>query len=71
MPKEFGRNQRVADVIHKALAKIIHRELNAGEFGMITVSAVKVSAALDHAKIYITILNENEENISDVLAFLE
>lgn len=71
MPKEFGRHQRVADVIHKALAQIILREIPAGEFGMITISAVKVSAGLDYAKIYITILNETSENIFAVLEMLE
>lgn len=71
MPREFSRSQRVAEVIHHALAEIIQQEISFAEFGMITVSQVKLSPSLDHAKIYITILNDNKENIEKVLDLLE
>lgn len=71
MPKEFSRAQRVAELIHHALARLIQLEVPAHEFGMITVTSVKVSPSLELAKIYVTIFDETPEKISEVLALLE
>ncbi|MBI5448309.1 MAG: 30S ribosome-binding factor RbfA [Gammaproteobacteria bacterium] len=71
MSKEFTRAHRVAEVIHHALAEIIQQEIPSTSFGMITVSQVKLSASLDHARIYVTILNDDKENIKKALDLLE
>jgi len=56
MPKEFSRTQRVEKQIQSELANIIHREMDQSQFGMLTISAVKVSPDLKFARIYFTIL---------------
>ncbi len=62
MPREFGRNQRVAGLIKKELALLIQRRFNISEYGMITLSAVNVSPDLSSAKIYITCLASSKPN---------
>ena len=69
MPKEFGRNQRVAQFIKKELAVLIQREFPLNEFGMITLSNVDLSPDLKNATIYITTLNNklpNDQLVSDL-----
>jgi len=61
MPKEFGRNRRVADLIQRELATLIQREMDARQFGLITVSAVDVSPDLLHAKVFVTSLRDDAD----------
>ena len=56
MPKEFSRIDRVADLIQKDLAMIIQREMQDPRVGMVTISRVKISKDLAHAKIFVTVL---------------
>ncbi|EKD74486.1 MAG: ribosome-binding factor A [uncultured bacterium] len=69
MARTFTRAQRVSELVHHALARLIQRELPSKEFGMITVTQVKVSAGLDHAKVYVTVLQEKKAK--EALLFLE
>jgi ribosome-binding factor A len=62
MPREFGRNQRVAGLIKKELASLIQKRFSTNEYGMITLSAVNVSPDLSSAKIYITCLAASKSN---------
>jgi ribosome-binding factor A len=59
MPKEFGRNQRVAQFIKKELSVLVQREFPLNQYGMITLTNVDVSSDLGSATIYITVLNSN------------
>jgi ribosome-binding factor A len=54
MPREFGRNRRVADRIQRELAGLMQRELPHAELGFVTVSAVEVSPDLKQARVYVT-----------------
>jgi|SRR5690606_1582810 ribosome-binding factor A len=54
MPKEFGRNRRVGDLIQRELAAILQRELDPGTLGLVTVSGVDVSPDLRQARVYFT-----------------
>lgn len=58
--KEFSRTQRVGEQIQRELADIIRREINEPGLGMITVSAVSVSPDLKYARVYVTVLGNNE-----------
>lgn len=53
MALEYGRNQRVAELIQRELADLI-RDVSIQGLGMITISAVDVSPDLRQAKIYVT-----------------
>jgi ribosome-binding factor A len=59
MPKEFGRNRRVAQFIKEELSLLIQREFPLNQYGMITLTNVDVSSDLGSATIYITVLNSN------------
>lgn len=61
MPKEFGRSQRVASQMQKELAVILQREVHDPRLGFITVNEVVLSKDLAVAKIYITVLNCDEQ----------
>lgn len=56
MPKEFGRNRRVAQFIKEELAVLIQREFPMNQYGMITLTNVDVSSDLKNAAIYFTSL---------------
>ena len=56
MPKQYGRNRRVADVVQRELARLLQREMADSQLGLITISAVDISPDLKNAKIFITAL---------------
>ena len=60
MAREFTRAQRVAEQIQRELAVLIQQEIKDPRVGMVTVSAVKVSSDLTHAKVYVTVLDGEE-----------
>jgi ribosome-binding factor A len=54
--KEYSRAERLGDQIQRELAVLIQQEIKDPRIGMVTVAAVKVSADLAHAKVYVTVL---------------
>lgn len=62
--REFSRTDRVAQQIQKEIAVILQREVKDPRLGMITVSAVEVSRDLSYAKVFITVLDANDEQKS-------
>ena len=63
MAKEFGRSQRVSQELQKEIAIIIQREIKDPRVGMmVTVSSVEVSRDLAYAKVFVTFLNDNDED---------
>lgn len=66
MPKEFGRNQRVAQFIKKELSVLVQREFPLNQYGMITLTNVDVNSDLSTATIYITVLtSDSSESVSE------
>jgi len=57
MPREYGRNRRVADLIQREVADLIQRELDQRRTGMVTISEVDISPDLANAKIYFSCLD--------------
>ena len=53
MPREFSRVDRVEEAIHRALAELLLREVSDRRLARLTVSRVKVSRDLAHAKVYV------------------
>ncbi|CAK0761366.1 30S ribosome binding factor [Gammaproteobacteria bacterium] len=58
MPKEFSRSLRLGDQIQRELAELLEREVKDPQIGMVTITAVKVTRDLAHAKVYITVLGD-------------
>ena len=69
MPRDFGRNKRVADLVQRELADIIQREQTDTGLHLVTVSYVDVSPDLSNAKIFITCMdsNRNKAEVIDIL----
>ena len=62
MPREFGRNRRVAQLIKEELAILIQKKFPLSQFGLITLTNVDVSSDLKNSTIYFTSLNQKESN---------
>ena len=58
MPREFGRNSRVAQFVREELASLIQSRFPLNEYGLITLTRVDVSPDLCNAAIFVTFLNE-------------
>ncbi len=61
MAKEFSRTQRIGDQMQRELALLIQREIKDPRLGLITITAVDVSRDLSHAKIFITIMGQGDD----------
>lgn len=61
MPKEYSRMARVGEQIQRELAVLIQQEIKDPRIGMVTVSAVKVSQDLSHAKVYVTFMESEAD----------
>lgn len=68
MGQHFKRTDRVAEMIQRKLAQIIPTEVKDPRLSaFVTLSAVKVTADMGHAKVYFTVLNENKELVESIL----
>ena len=61
MAKEYSRTQRIGDQMQRELALLIQREIKDPRLGLITITAVDVSRDLSHAKIFITIMGQDDD----------
>ena len=61
MVQEFSRTQRVAGEIQRELAQIIQQELRDPRLGLVTISAVEVTKDMAHAKVFITLMNPDQD----------
>lgn len=65
----FDRTQRVNDLIQKALAQILLQEPDS-RFRLVTVTSVTVSRDLSYAKVYVSVLMDEEEQIKQTIIAL-
>ena len=70
MAKEFGRNARVSSQMQKELSLILQRDIDDARLGFVTINEVVVSKDLAVAKIYITVLNSDEQGKKDNVKLL-
>lgn len=59
MPREYGRNLRVADLLQRKLAVLLQREVELSGIGLLTISSVDVSPDLAQASVYVSCLGGN------------
>lgn len=66
--KTFKRTDRVAGTIQRNLSELLHREVKDPRLpAFVTISAVKVTADLAHAKVYFTVYGEGVEETGKIL----
>jgi ribosome-binding factor A len=61
MAKEFGRNARVSSQMQKELSLVLQRDIDDSRLGFITINEVVVTKDLAVAKVYVTVLNVDEQ----------
>jgi ribosome-binding factor A len=64
MPRDFSRTERVGDQIQRELADLIRLEVKDPRIGMVTLAGVEVTRDLAHAKVWFTVLG-NEQQVAD------
>jgi ribosome-binding factor A len=57
MRKDTGRTRRIAELLQRELADLLHREVHDPRVGPVTLTSVDVAPDLSHAKVYITQLS--------------
>jgi ribosome-binding factor A len=60
MPREFNRSERVAGQIRRELSKLIQLEVRDPDVGFISLSDVEVTRDLAHAKVFITVFEDDK-----------
>lgn len=58
--RSFGRHQRVEDVIHKVIASTLRDHFQDPRVGMMTLMEVKITPDLKFARIYVSVLEEEQ-----------
>lgn len=68
MSNDFKRTDRVAEMMQRKLSQLIQQEVKDPRLPpFVTISAVKVSADLSHAKVYFTVFNNDVEQTASIL----
>lgn len=57
---EFKRSDRVGEMIHKELSLLFNRGLKDPRIGFVTLTAVDVTADLSIAKVYYTVIGDEQ-----------
>ena len=66
MPKDYPRTRRIAEQIQRELADVIRTELKDPRVtGFITITDVEVSQDQSHAKVFFTILGDDEGRVDE------
>lgn len=63
MKRGYDRKARVADLVQKALAKIILQELADERFRFVTITDVTMSRDLSYAKVFVSMLEDDPVEI--------
>jgi len=70
MKRGFERTQRVADLIQKSLAQLLLQDMSDDRFRLVTITSVTVSRDLSYAKIYVSVLMDDELKIKQTVEAL-
>jgi len=68
MPKEFSRTRRVGEQIQRELSALIRRELQDPRAGWVTITGVRMSRDLVHARVFVSVLDEDRDPMQAVAA---
>ncbi|MCW8127772.1 30S ribosome-binding factor RbfA [Microbulbifer halophilus] len=60
MAREFHRADRVADAMRRELSQLIQREVRDPRVGMVNVNDVEVSRDLSSAKVFVTLVGNDD-----------
>lgn len=64
MPKDFTRTQRLGEQIRRELSVLVQNEVKDPRVSMVSFTAVKLSRDLSHVKIYCTVMNKEDKDVT-------
>ena len=70
MAQEFSRTERVRHQLQREIAMIFQREVKDPRVSMVTVSDVEVSRDLAYAKVFVTFLHDDDDQVKAGLKVL-
>ena len=70
MAQEFSRTERVRHQLQREIAMILQREVKDPRGSMVTVSDVEVSRDLAYAKVFVTFLHDDDDQVKAGLKVL-
>ncbi len=70
MPKDYNRTLRVGEQVRRELSLLIQQEIKDPRIGMVSISEVEVTVDMAHAKVFITILDNNKDRASETVRVL-
>ncbi|RUO27065.1 ribosome-binding factor A [Aliidiomarina minuta] len=70
MGKEFSRTDRFSQQLQREVAQILQREIKDPRVVMPTISDVEVSRDLAYAKVFVTFLNDDQDEVKEALQVL-
>ncbi|HEX4045618.1 MAG TPA: 30S ribosome-binding factor RbfA [Gammaproteobacteria bacterium] len=65
--KKVDRTQRIGDLIQKTLATMLLQDMSDERFRFVTVTGVVLSRDLGHAKVYVSVLNDDAKVIEQTV----
>jgi ribosome-binding factor A len=65
--KSYPRSRRVAQQIQRALSELLRREVRDPRLGMVTITEVRVSNDLSHARVYYSVLGADFKQAQTIL----
>ncbi|NLK85766.1 MAG: 30S ribosome-binding factor RbfA [Aeromonadales bacterium] len=71
MPRSYGRNERVAAAVMRELADVLRNELKDPRVKNATITEVDVSPDLKNARVYISFLTDNQDEIKEAMKGLK
>jgi len=71
MPREFSRTRRVEEQLRRDLAELIRHEIKEPGLGIISIAEIRVSPDLNHAQVFISILQDDADIIEYSLETLQ
>lgn len=66
--RSYPRARRVGQQVQRTLSELIRREVRDPRLGMVTLTEVRMSSDLSHAKVYYSVLGADAKLAGDILA---
>ena len=61
------RQEKVNSLLQREIAAYLNRERPEGITGLVTITAVEVTADLEHAKVFFSVVGQPEEEVLEIL----
>ncbi len=68
MPHRYRRTDRVEELLKEEIARVIREEVKDPRVGFATIMDVDVSPDLGHARVFVSVMGEEEEKMSTIEA---